>query len=64
LFFNGVYFCQNVSEYRDKPTDLHHLVKLQEGVERRLGDMSGMDKGERDNPHSKVCDLVIDRLLL
>jgi hypothetical protein len=68
LFFNGVGFCPRVSQYQDKPIDLHHLVEPQEGVERRLDD--GTDRqckgygSQARNPHGKVCDLIIDRLLL
>jgi len=36
LFFNGAEFCSSVSEYRNKLTNPHHLVELQEVVERGL----------------------------
>jgi hypothetical protein len=38
LFFNNVGFCPSVSGYHDKLADPHHLLKSQEGVERRLHD--------------------------
>ena len=41
LFFKGVDFYPSISEYHNKLTDSHHLVKTQEGVERRLGDRTG-----------------------
>ena len=40
MFFGDVDFCPSVSEYHDKLADLHHLMKVQEGVERRLEDRS------------------------
>jgi len=67
LFFNGVDFCQRVSECRDRLSDLRHLVKAQEGVERRLDDGTDRQCNDKDKPkisHSEVCDLVINRLLL
>jgi len=67
LFFNGVDFCPTVSECRDKLTHLDHLVKLQEGVERRLDDGTDCqlkDKEKPEYPHGEVCDLAVDRLLL
>jgi hypothetical protein len=67
LFFNGVGFCPSVSGYHDKLTNLHHLVKPQEGVERRLYDGTDRQCKEyerRRKTLSKVCDLAIDRLLL
>jgi len=67
LFFNGVDFCPRISEYRDRLTDLRHLVGPQEGVERRLDDRTDRqckDKDKAETPYSEVCDFVVDRLLL
>ena len=36
LLFNPVGFCPSVSEYHDNLTNLHHLVKPQDRVKRRL----------------------------
>ena len=36
LSFTTGDFCSSVSERCDKPAEPHHLVKFQEGVERRL----------------------------
>jgi len=47
LFFNGVGVCPRVREYRDKLTDLHYLMKLQEGIKRRLDDKADRQYRER-----------------
>jgi len=67
LLLNGVDFCPRVNEYHDRLTDLHHLVEPQDGVERRLDGRTNHQcktKDKAETPHSEVCDLVIDRLLL
>ena len=67
FFFPAGDFCPGVSEHHDGLTEMRHLMKLQEDIERRLDERTDHQRKERaklENPYGEIGDLVVDRLLL